>query len=89
MKEKIRILNDFVSIVEFMTDKSKVKKFIFVAEPATRSSEEGESWDGKIGAIKLNFENSPLSIQPHAKVNLTSNGPLMSKRKSYSHLERK
>lgn len=58
MKEKISILNDFVSIVEYLSDKSKVKKFIYVAEPKNRGDDEGGSWDGKIGAIKKGIQSS-------------------------------
>lgn len=58
MKEKISILNDFVSIVEFFSDKTNVKKFIYVAEPKNRGDDEGGSWDGKIGAIKKGIQSS-------------------------------
>jgi hypothetical protein len=56
MKEKISILNDFVSIVEFLSDETKRNKFIYVMEPRNKGENEGDSWDGKIGAIKRGIQ---------------------------------
>jgi len=57
MKEKIRILNDFVGIVDFLGRAEEVN-FIFAAEPSTKGNDEGESWDGKIGAIKKGIQQN-------------------------------
>jgi hypothetical protein len=57
MKEKIRILNDFVGIVDGLGRENEVN-FIYAAEPSTKGNDEGEGWDGKIGAIKKGIQQN-------------------------------
>lgn len=58
LKEKVQILADFVNIIEFLSRKDKIYKFIFAAEPTTKNDDEESSWEGKIGAIKKIMETS-------------------------------
>ena len=81
MKEKLKILNDFVFIVGIESE-SEVNKFIFAATPKDFGDDEGSQWGGQIGAIKKsvvtnlkdqrNHFNKKISILESEILNSTS-----------------
>ena len=56
LAEKIKILNDYVWVVD-VGSSAKYEKYFFAASPKTLNSDEGANWEGKIGAIKSLVED--------------------------------
>ena len=57
LKEKLKILNDYVYAVSFKADR-RGKDFVFSVRPIDFEENVTEDWEGKIGTIKESIEEN-------------------------------
>merc|ERR1712176_1316835 len=71
LREKIRILADYVWVVQNEMNQDERSSYIFVAKPRVIAAE-GEEWEGKVSAIKNTIEHSNKTVKDYIKKNVNT-----------------